>query len=595
MRGPGNTLLCDFTIGNLIFLSDYLIFIFFNLKIMITTYFKQIFLVYLFICINLSYYMQTYGTGVIEKEIRGLNVKIDGRNATLSADVPEEEIHEGYGREKSEKVVYTNPMDLLRGEASTSFSLVRFAKVKNFIDGVYATVEERISEQGHRLSREDFLENLERLVSGDVQKYISTARSKQTANEPAMTIPQGFYDWNPQLTDAYRQIKILSRRPGFFVGREDDKDLNQEIMKQVSNAIERGDGLKEAYNTILGLYSRMTGNPESKSCLFPSAELPDQEFFKQLSFKMQSDLPEELGKLLVEAVREGRVSFTPDDNSGLYVRQMHEIIPLVLRDSEEFNKFLVNNKYAEILEREFISQWVGTRHTHVGHISFEDMLLGACIDCNEPIVIRPELRVEPFATSYGRMRSNLDFLGETIKTTLPEVLDRKRLLNDGDRANSTIGEELEEMKLLLRGLELTSRDSIHLPYQNGDAQTAVDKATTWLDNMQNDADLNRNTAIFVPIIRTTDGSRQISYIDAGFKTIEVNVYYKDKPLVDISGAESFFGGYEFEISRYRFPVLVHREVRVPYEKLINDRGLREMLKDSFTESELDDVVQRLEQ
>jgi len=538
--------------------------------------------------------MQTYGTGVVEKEVKGLNVRIDGRNATLSAEVPREEIHKGYGSGRSEEVVYTNPIDLLQKGALPSFSLIRFAKVKNFIDGVYATVEERINERGHDLSRDDFLDKLERLVNGNAQKYISAARLRQTANEPAMTIPQGFYNWNPQLIDAYRQIKVLSRRPGFFVGREDDENLNQEIMKQVGGVIDRGEGLEETYNTILGLYSRMTGKSEGKSCLFPSAELPDQEFFKQLSFEMQSDLPEGLGKLLVEAVREGRVSYVPDADSGLYIRQMHEITPLVTRDSDEFRKFLVNDKYAEILDNEFISQWAGTRHTHVGHTSFEDMLIGACIDYNEPIVIRPNLSVEPFATSYGRMRASLDFLGETIRTTLPEVLDRERLMNNGGRADITIGEELEQMKLLLRGLELTSKDSIHLPYQDGDAKTAIDKASSWLSNAQNDIDLNRNTAIFVPIIRTTDGSRQISYIDAGFKTVDVDVSYRDKPSVEISGVERFFGGHEFESSRFRFPVLVHREVRVPYEKLINDRGLREMLNGSFTESELDSVVQKLE-
>lgn len=535
--------------------------------------------------------MQQYGIGIAEREIRGYKVKIDGRRATISAVVPKEEVHEDYGR--SEEVIYTNPVDLLQRGALPSFSLVRFAKVKNFIDGVYATVEEKVHERGHHLSREDFLENLERLVSGDAQRYISAARKRQTSNDPAMTIPQGFYDWSPQLTDAYRQIKVVSRRPGFFVGRDDDKDLNQKIMKQINGVIKRDEKLQRVYNTILGLYSKMTGKPEGKSCLFPSAELPDQEFFKQLSFEMQSDLPEGFGKLLVEAVKEGRVNFVPDVSSGLYIRQMHEITPLVLRDSEEFRKFLVNDKYAEILENEFISQWAGTRHTHVGHTSFGDMLIGCNIPYDEPIVIRPELKVEPFATSYQRMKASLEFLEETIRTTLPEVLDRKRLMNDGNRADLTIGEELGEMKLVLEGLGLISKDSIHLPYQNGNTQKAIDKASNWLGNLQNDADLNRNTAIFVPIIRTTDGSRQTSYITAGFKTIDVDVSYRDRPLVEIE-TRRFSGEYEFEDSRFRFPVLVHREVRVPYEKLINDRGFKELLNSSFTETELDEVVTKLE-
>lgn len=535
--------------------------------------------------------MNNYGTGIVEKTIRNLNVRVDGRNATFSAEVPEEIVHED-SSPYEEEIIYTNPVDLLREGATPSFSLVRFAKVKNFIDGVYAVVEERVNEKGHSLSREDFLEGLEELVHGDTRAYVSAARSRETFNEPSMTIPQGFYDWNSQLTDAYRQIKILSASPGFFVGRENDSALNHEIMGQIHTAIERGE-LKTAYDAISGLYSRMTGKPEGKPCLFPSAELPDQEFFKELSSKTQTDLPEGLGKLLVQAVKEKRVSYIPDSESGLYRRQMHEITPLVLRDSEEFRKFLVNDKYGEILENEFISQWAGTRHTHVAHTSFDEIMCSVC-DYGEPITITPELKVEPFATSYERMRDSLVFLEQTIRNSLPEVLDRKRLMNDGSRASLKIGEELEQMKLLLEGLSLVSKDSIHLQYQSENPKKSTGLALRWLNSLKYDPDLNRNTAIFVPIIRTSDGSRQVSYINAGFKTIGVNVSYKDKPSVGFDLPEGPHPSFEFESRKFRFPVLVHREVRVPYEKLINDKALRDMMSTSFTESELDALVEELE-
>jgi len=534
-----------------------------------------------------------YGTGILDRKIRDLNIKIDGRNATLSADVPKTETHEDYG--KTEEVVYTNPVDLLKQGVLPSFSLVRFGKVKNFVDGVYAVVEERISEQGHKLSREQFLEGLEKVVSENAQKYISIIRTKRTSDEPEITIPQGFYDWSPQLREVYKQIKILAREPGFLVGSEDNERLNGKIMRDINQGIEGSDALLNSYNAILEVYSRMTGKPENKVALFPSAELPDQKFFKKLSFELQSDLPQGLGKLLIKAVRQGEVNFVPKADSGLYVRQMFEIIPLVLRDSPEFKKFLVNDKYQEILENEFISQWAGTRHTHVGHTNFGEMLIGSSMPYNEPISIYPELKLEPFATSYERMRESLAFLEETIREYLPEVLDRRRLMNDGSRTEISIGKEFEEMKPLLRGLELISKDSIHLPYKDERAQEAQKKALTWIKDAQNDKDLNRNMAIFVPIIRTTDGSRQISYINAGFKTIDVDVSYHDKPKIEIDGSEERFGlRHKFTSKRHHFPVLVHREVRVPYRKLINDRKLRDMLKGSFTELELDDIVQKLE-
>ena len=192
------------------------------------------------------------------------------------------------------------------------------------------------------------------------------------------------------------------------------------------------------------------------------------------------------------------------------------------------------------------------------------------------------------------MSASLGFLEQTIKTYLPEVLDRKRIMNDGSKAKMVIGEEFKDMRLLLDGLSLISKDSIHLSYKNEKAEEATKRASKWIENIQKDPDMNRNVAIFVPIIRTTDGLRQISYVIAGFKMIDVDVSYKAKPKIEIEGEDEMSRlNYEFKSKRLQFPVLVHKEVRMPYEKLINDRGLRNLLNDSFTEAQLNKVVENL--
>ena len=106
-----------------------------------------------------------YGTGVAERKIRSYEVRIDGRDATLSAEADKQD-------DSGQSIIYTNPVDLIKNRATPSFSLVRFGKVKNFIDGVYASVEERIAQTGHRLSRDDFLEKLEKMVFGDIKNSL---------------------------------------------------------------------------------------------------------------------------------------------------------------------------------------------------------------------------------------------------------------------------------------------------------------------------------------------------------------------------------------------------------------------------------------
>jgi hypothetical protein len=533
------------------------------------------------------------GTGIQRREIEGYGVIIDGKKATISANVPEEVQHKGYSND-TKNLIYTNPAELLRQGATPSFSLIRFAKVKNFIDGVYAAVEERVAERGHSFSRPDFLRGLEKVVRGDAKEYVRAILRGTTLGDPSLEIPQGFYDWEETLKDAYREIKLTGKRPGFFQNREDDEKFNQEIMRGLNQAITQNPKIKKIYDSLLKLYSKTTDRLKDTPTLFPACELPDQEFFVELSRRTQSDIPGGLGKALVNAIKAGEVRFDIRDDSGLYSRQMNEVVPLVLRDTAEFRRFLVNDKYAEILEKEFISQWAGTRHTHVGHADFGTYMIGCSVDerrFQEPLEISPELQAEPFSTSYQRMAENLKFLEGVLKGMIPEVLNRSRLMPDGSRSEKQIGEEFGEMMLLLEGLSEISRDSIHEPYKRNKRTEEAKKTTyQWLDNASKDPDINRNTSIIVPIIRTTDGARQVCYINAGFSLLDVNVEYHDKPKVTVSPDR----GHVFREALYSFPVLVHREVRIPYKTLLNDRKLRSMLDETFYEAELDALVEKLE-
>ncbi|PIN88639.1 hypothetical protein COU61_04090, partial [Candidatus Pacearchaeota archaeon CG10_big_fil_rev_8_21_14_0_10_35_13] len=435
--------------------------------------------------------------------------------------------------------------------------------------------------------------------------YVKRALNPGEIEEPSIRVPQGFYDWNNNLRKAYKQVKILSRSP-------DLSDSEQITKKRIMKAVESDDKLKELYRNIMRIYSGMTNTLKSGEGLFPSAKIPDQEFFKELSDETQSDIPGGLGRALVQAIKEGRINFTPNEGSGLYTRQMHEITPLVLRNAEEYAKYLLGERYMKQLDDEFISQWAGTRHTHVGHSDFDDVLIGCSTIEQSPIIITPEITVEPFSTSYSRMRESLLFLEKLLTHEMPEVLEKHRVMNDESSGSKVIGEELTEMQLLLKGLEMISKESLHMTYdyQNKDEE-AIRKAKRWIEEAGNDPDMNRNMATFVPIIRTTDGEGQIAYINAGFRDVEVEISYEQKPHVktgknqeDKAEEDSWFAGswreIEFSTETLRFPVLVHKEVRMPHKKIINDRELREIIDENtqdkgiITTQELEEIVRTLE-
>ena len=113
-----------------------------------------------------------------------------------------------------------------------------------------------------------------------------------------------------------------------------------------------------------------------------------------------------------------------------------------------------------------------------------------------------------------------------------------------------------------------------------------------LKEIKEDPDFDRNVAIYVPIIRTTDGNYQISYINPGFKLVDLKVEYNQEPAVEIDGSP--FGMYKFAPTTYQLPVLVHRELRVPADKRINTRSFTKMLPTTFDTDYLDKVVEQLE-
>jgi len=534
------------------------------------------------------------GTGIETKKVREYNVEIDGRDATFDANIPDEKTtHE------DDVIIYTNPAHMLKKHKSDnilpSLSLIRFAKIKNFIDGVYAKVEENVMKGGHEHSRTDFLLELEnKLEDGLAKDYIRFARLvgegkidaksqyiKDYFDEPEF-LPQGFYLWNEPLSNAYGQIKALSKLP---------EELEKQKRK-ISAAIKSDDDLKSKHDLINSLYQMMTNEQEKNGSLFPPAKMPDQKFFVDHSIETQSDIPEGLGKALVKAIKDGLVKFTPDKKSGLYIYQMHELTPLISRDSYEFEKYHPNKNYKSTMENEFISQWAATRHTHVAHFDHSSMVFGCSIKYRpEVITIKPEFYAEPFPTIYERMRNSLEFLEKTIISAFSnDILDEKRVMHDGSRSEKTIGEEFENTYKLLDGLRMLSLDSLHIPYEyDKKGEEAIKTALSWFKNAYKDPDLDRNVAIFVPIIRETSGEKQIAYIDAGYRLLDLDIKYDKEPKVEISPWVS----HKFEEQDVQLPALVHKEVRIPYKKMINDKKLREVLsKKEISKAELDTILAR---
>ncbi|MCD6398839.1 MAG: hypothetical protein J7L08_02855 [Candidatus Aenigmarchaeota archaeon] len=534
------------------------------------------------------------GTGIQKRKIRGYDAVIDGKDATILASVPE-----SFG----ERVVYKNPADFLDEErVLPSVSLIRSGKVKGFIDGVYAAVEEYIAVEGHAHSRPDLLYSLKKRINHEVARnYIDAAiamiddsvdgdAAKIARESEDVSLVHGFYDRTPTLRKAFKQIKVLQSPPSRFTEKEDEK-IDKEAMKAMRDAMKENKELYEQYKNISDIYAKMSNKTMSVDALFPPAVLPDQEFLLKLSDETQSDITEGLAKAVIKAMKGGELDYTPKDDSGLYIWQMYEVQALAKRNTPEFEKYIPDEEYEKVLDGEAEGQFIATRDTHIAHTDYRRILLGASLT-ERPIEITPELYVEPLVEIYNRMERSLQFLEKSIASTIgDEFLDTKRILHTGKRAKKTMREEFTDMKTLLRGLSTLSKESIHMTYEPEDsAEEDIKYAKKWLSEIEEDVDINRDMSAFVPLMRETSGDRWIAHVIGGFELVPLEVEYGEKPIADVDSIVRK----KFAEAGYYLPILVHKEVRIPTGKLINTAQLRKIFpEDEFTYEEFEDRLKKL--
>lgn len=549
------------------------------------------------------------GTGIQERVYAShgstINYTLDGRDATISAS---------HDKDYSKPKIYPNPVDLIQEHHNVlpSGDIVRFQKAKHVIDGIYAQAEVAVHTGDlSSLSKDDFLQKLYGKVLSyreshgtDIADraaiYLATALGLRGIKVPVpsellykvdhavsafgmdelASKPLGFYAWSgtPSGTQIYQSLKYLQNSSLDNALRMGVPTNEQALVYQQLRALVRDDPTLEAmYGSLLRFDSAMTNPPMQDPSLFPPSIIPDQELFMEL--QRQGGASKDLGTILAGALKSGAISFKPNETSGLYTRQMWEVECWINRDqAPEWAKYIPDKEYEKLLEERFISQWVGTRETHIGRT--RHMLIGAAL--HREVIIKvpvvPELDVEPMATTYARMVESLDFMEASLSQILGDkFLERAyRLREDGSRSDVPIAHDVHDLKRLLRGLEALSKEGIHVPFQNG-SRSDMQYAKHWLENLADDPDVNRDSRIIVPIIGHPSGMAWINYAITGYQPFTLDVKYQRSPEVSKVSPSGVSVEFHFPKEGIVLPTLKHVELIIPVSKgQLNSREFRKI-------------------
>lgn len=320
--------------------------------------------------------------------------------------------------------------------------------------------------------------------------------------------PIGFYTWSNDLQLIWAQDRLLQRPLP-----------TPEAACALAGAIAADPGRKQRYETLLGLYGRLT-NPlsssladmlavaSSPSCpkkglraFLSGSESPEVELFERL---YPEGIPPNANLMqdLVDAIRSGEVDLAPRPEDGFYAHQLYALETLLVTDrSEERAKVAFMARYKKRLQEAFETMLVQHRETHVKQL-----------DVVEPrstsMVSSALFRVEPLATVFVRHARSYVFLEAALDEVMgPELLDAGVAVDQEGPTAVSLRARIRASRDLFHGLYLIACQDIGLsptldragdPAEADRAPLAA-AADQWLLGLQDEPAAKADVRVMIPI------------------------------------------------------------------------------------------------
>ena len=465
----------------------------------------------------------------------GLEITYDLSSLVLRLDLPEE------ARWVQERTSPFDPAPPDRVEeppvlptlpvADTGFvcAAVLSQKAKQFDDGLYAAVEEalqdgpdgkrellrrlreRLTEAGARDAGTQVVEAAARLgaASGPTPAGIETAVRARLADfeaDPKRSKPLGFYPWTRQLSQVFRQDRMLQ------------SELSALEAHAVVEALRADPVARATYVRSLRCYERLTNAyaypdlrplldaateapPGGRVHVLPPSQAHETELVKRLYGGRPIPDGWSLMDTLVREVQAGRISLAPTATSGWYDRQTWAYEPLLRPETTpEAPHLALGTRYRAYLVELFKGLLALTRETHVKQL--EMAVAGACAMPQVSVHVPLPFTVEPLPTHYARRADAYAFVRSVLEETFggPSLATLHRRTIDGPVAVD-LATELTFMEALFRGAAEVSRSELGVPEggTGSDVEAGREAFRRFARALPTDPDLTTDARMMVPV------------------------------------------------------------------------------------------------
>lgn len=475
---------------------------------------------------------------------------------------------------------YQQAIDYLNAEALPWIPSVQMVdhEVKTFADAAYAAIDRHTQREAEALGggRQIFLEKLlsAALAEGatDTAAFAATALRLSDA-EPAVppevdalahrmqanfladafaSKPIGFYAEDEALGRVFQQNRFCQQD---LFDVFDKPGIAGSIAQGVAHLLAQDAELRASYDAILALQTRTT-NPSGEGfiglngftpevlrtpgirhiALFPPSGSKENALYLKLYDGMETLPQENIMHRLIQAIRDGDVDLTPDEQSGWYDYQVHALETLLLPDrAEEGAKLLLSKAYKERLIEAFQTILTKQRELHVGHLYAMDAKTSAPMG---EATVRPDLALEPTATYYLRTARALRFLENAVQAMLGKEDYATITLASGE----SLAEALPPVAQLLYGCYFQVCEDIGMAPEllDGeltaeDAEEARAKATAWLDPMKRHEAMAGDVRYIVPLMIDAAHEHVRYWMTTGIRLVKLEATYASVPRFRLNG------------------------------------------------------------